>query len=69
MAKSASYFFPELLLFGAAVGKKKRATKKQKSISHPRVKGKREKVMKEEEVESRYICCKREGRKREGEIE
>ena len=40
--------------------KKKRATGKEKSISHPRIKEKRE--MTEEEVESRGVCCKRERR-------
>ena len=43
---------------------KKIATGKQKRISHPRIKGKREKEMAEEEVESRGVCCKREGRER-----
>ena len=46
---------------------KERATGKQKSIFHPRIKGKREKEMIKEEVESRGVCCKREGREREGE--
>ena len=52
-------------MFGAAVGKK-RATGKQKSISHPRIKGKREKEKAEEEVESIGFCCKMTG-KGEGE--
>ena len=49
------------------MGKKKKATGKQKRISHPRTKGKRERE-EEEEVESRGVCCKKEGRELEEKI-
>ena len=42
---------------------------KQKNISHPRRKGKREKEKIEEEVESRGVYCKMRGKEREREIE
>ena len=49
----------------ATKNKGKGATGKQKSISHPRTMGKREKGKAEEEVESRGVCCKMRGKERE----
>ena len=52
------------MLFEAAM-EKKRATEKKKTKN----KGKEREKGKTEEVESRGVCCKREGREREREIE